>query len=179
MIILLDQDDVLADFEGHFREKWKEFYPQEMVVPKESRTGFDLEYDYPEHLHQKIREVWRQKGFFADLKPVPGGIEAAHKILELGHDVRICTVPLAFFDYCLREKYEWVKKHMGFHFTRRMILTKDKTLIRGNFLIDDKPEINGITIPEWEHIIFDRPYNRNQTGKRRLDWTNWRKVLGI
>ncbi|MDO8264840.1 MAG: 5'-3'-deoxyribonucleotidase, partial [Candidatus Parcubacteria bacterium] len=63
--------------------------------------------------------------------------------------------------------------------TKRIILSRDKTLIRGNFLIDDRPEIKGSSIPEWEHIIFDCSYNRNVTNKKRLTWENWREVLNI
>ncbi|MCT7149596.1 hypothetical protein M1196_23400, partial [Salmonella enterica subsp. enterica serovar Oranienburg] len=61
-----------------------------------------------------------------------------------------------------------------------MIITTDKTLVRGDILIDDKPVISG-ELPEystgtnharsWEHVIFDQSYNRHITNRRRiLDW---------
>ena len=61
----------------------------------------------------------------------------------------------------------------------RIILTRYKTLVVGDILIDDRPELTGIKSPTWEHVLFDQPYNKAVTGKRRLNWQNYQKVLGI
>jgi 5'-nucleotidase len=98
-------------------------------------------------------------------------------MLRLGHDVRFCTSHLFEYDYCVLEKYQWVEQHFGPEFVDRIILTRDKTLIRGNLLIDDKPQIIGIEKPTWEHILYDRPYNRDIPGKRCLTWCNWRDIV--
>ena len=90
------------------------------------------------------------------------------------------ATPLSLYAYCVLEKYQWVEKYLGYGFTKKLILTRDKTLVRGDMLIDDKPEITGIQKPVWEHIIYDFPYNRHITGNRRIvRWKNWRKILGI
>lgn len=82
------------------------------------------------------------------------------ELLALGMDVRICTSPLSQFENCVAEKYLWVEKHLGREATNRLILTKDKTLVHGNLLIDDKPLIQGAVKPRWKHVLFDAPYNR-------------------
>lgn len=41
----------------------------------------------------------------------------------------------------------------------RLIITSDKTKIRGDLLIDDKPYITGSEYPAWEHVLFTAPYN--------------------
>jgi len=41
----------------------------------------------------------------------------------------------------------------------RIVLAKDKTLVRGDVLIDDKPEVTGSLCPSWEHLVFEAPYN--------------------
>jgi 5'-nucleotidase len=58
-----------------------------------------------------------------------------------------------------------------------MIIAADKTLVRGDVLIDDRPYIKGDFTPSWEYILYDQPYNRKNTEFRRLDWSNWREVL--
>ncbi|WP_421446371.1 5' nucleotidase, NT5C type, partial [Agrobacterium tumefaciens] len=58
-----------------------------------------------------------------------------------------------------------------------MILTRDKTLVRGDLIIDDKPRIQGAVTPSWRHIVYDAPYNRQVTDAPRLTWQNWRSVL--
>lgn len=40
-------------------------------------------------------------------------------------------------------QYAWVEKHLGHDFLEQVILTRDKTLVTGDILIDDKPDILG------------------------------------
>lgn len=92
-------------------------------------------------------------------------------------DVRICTSPLRQFENCVAEKFLWVERHLGRAATERMVLTRDKTLVRGDLLIDDRPSINGAVPPSWRHIVYDAPYNRHVADRPRLTWANWRNVL--
>ena len=41
-------------------------------------------------------------------------------------------------------QYEWVENHLGKDWINRLILTRDKTMINGDVLIDDKINITGI-----------------------------------
>jgi len=179
MLILIDQDGPLADFEQGFINKWQSLFPGEFFIPLEERTTFYIRQQYPKNLIEKVDSVYSAPDFFRNLPPTKGAIEAINKLLSLGHDVRICTSPLSHYENCVLEKFEWVEKHFGRQFTKRMILTKDKTMVRGDLLIDDKPEINGVFKPVWEHIIFDRPYNKNKSEKRRLTWNNLEEILSI
>jgi hypothetical protein len=47
---------------------------------------------------------------------------------------------------------------LGAEFTKRVILTRDKTLVRGDVLVDDKPEIRGVVAPNWRDVLFDETY---------------------
>jgi 5'-nucleotidase len=179
MIILVDQDDTLADFDGHFLKRWRARYADEPFVPVEQRRSFYLRDDYPPQAREKLPTIYCRPGFFRNLPPVPGGVEAVQQMLALGYDVRICTAPIDQYENCVVEKFQWVEQHLGHDFTRRMIVTHDKTLVRGRYLIDDRPDVSGVLAPEWEHIIFDQPYNRHVSGKRRIHWSNWREVLGL
>jgi 5'-nucleotidase len=59
-----------------------------------------------------------------------------------------------------------------------VILTRDKTLVRGDILVDDKPTIAGLATPLWRHILFDQPYNRHFP-TLRLNWFTWREILHV
>ncbi len=179
MIILVDQDGPLADFQKGFLEKWRARFPNEFFVPLHQRKNFYVRDDYPENLCDKVENIYCEPGFYLNLQPVKGSVEAVNAMLELGHDVRICTSPLSRYENCVLEKYQWVEKYFGKDFTKRIILSKDKTIIQGHFLIDDKPIIKDAEKAEWEHIIYDCSYNRNVKGNRRLTWKNWRSVLSI
>ena len=68
--------------------------------------------------------------------------------------------PLSRCKNCIEEKYAWLEKYIGKDFTKRVILSKNKTPIGGDILIDDKSAITDLLNPTWEHIVFNRPWNR-------------------
>ena len=84
--------------------------------------------------------------------------------------MRICTAPVNEYRYCVGEKIAWVEKHLGADWAKRVILTKDKTLVRGDILIDDKSHITGSLKPMWTHRIYDAPHNRHINAPQRIVW---------
>jgi len=137
--------------------------------------------------------VMSQPGFFRDLPPMEGAIKAVEEMIERGFSVLICTSPLPSNPTCPQDKIEWVRKHLG-HIDFRdpgvkskrldaqdiIVMTRDKTFVAGDVLIDDKPLIQGCMRPTWEHIVFGAPYNALEKGDERLridDWTSWQAVL--
>ena len=179
MRILVDMDGVIADYDGEFLKRWRERYPNRYYVPFKERNTFYIIDSYPEELKPLAVEILLEPTFFRDMMPMDGAKEALFEMEQMGHEVFICSSPLSTYKNCVLEKYEWVEKVLGPDWVRRIILTKDKTLVKGDYLIDDKPDISGVeNSPNWEHILYDRPYNRN-VKKRRLTWENWKEVLGF
>ncbi len=176
MLILIDQDNVLADFERGFHDAWVASGHPHPALPLHERRSFYLRDDYPEQLRRQVEAIYTAPGFFRDLPPMAGAVEALTALQDSGYDLRICTSPLSSYRNCLSEKYEWVECHLGMDFVSRVIMTKDKTLVHGDILIDDKPEVTGVRTPDWRQIIFDQPYNRH-VGGVRMTWANWKSVL--
>jgi 5'-nucleotidase len=175
MTILVDQDGVIADFEAGFYDEWQRKFPHfEATRP---RMRFELSEVFPAEYHDDVGAIYRAPGFFAGLPPVQGAKEALEELLALGHDVRICTSPLKRNPACIAEKCEWIQRHFGPAFLDRMVVTKDKTVVHGDVLIDDRPEVHGVRTPSWEHVLYDRSYNADVVGKRRLTWLDWKEVL--
>jgi len=179
MIILIDMDDVLADFDGEFYNRWAKTHSDKPITPPHERNCFYIMDESPEDYRQYITEINTSPGFIRSLPLVDGGTKAVKQIAEMGHVIYICTSPLNNYYNCVKEKYEWIEEHLGFEWTKKLILTKDKTLIQGDILIDDKPEVKGVAKPVWEHIIFDKPYNRKTNHAKRMNWKNWREVLNL
>lgn len=176
--ILVDQDDVLADFSGEFVRLWTFAYAERHNFKLDEIKTFGIENNLPDHLKFLAELVYGRSHFFRDLPPVPGALTALREMLDLGYDVRICTAPLFKYDNCVREKYDWVDYHLGSEWTPRIVMTRDKTLVRGDYLIDDKPEITGSAIPEWQHVVFDRPHNQHVLGKPRImSWDKWKDII--
>jgi 5'-nucleotidase len=177
MIVLIDQDGPLAKFEEGFLRIWSAKHPDEVAIPLCERTQFYIKDDYPDSIKTKVSSIYEEPGFIANLDIVDGAKEAVLEMLAADIDVRFCTAPLSNYENCVGEKYIWIEKHFGRELTNRVIFSKDKTLIHGDFLIDDRPTVEGICKPEWKHIIFDAPYNKLQPGKRLHQWQDWRAVI--
>ena len=136
--------------------------------------------EYPEILKNKIESVLSEKGFFLDLPPMESGIYAVKEIMNNGSKVFICSSGIYRNKDSLGEKRLWIEKYLGEDLARNAIFIRDKTLIKGHFLIDDNPQIGlGVFNPEWQHVIFDQSFNRDIKNKLRIksDWSNWREVI--
>lgn len=176
MLVLVDQDGVLADFDAGVNAALAKRHPHLRIIEPASRRSFRLRDDYPGKYLEEIKEIQASPGFILGLAPMPGALDAMHDMLAAGHDVRICTAPLTRFTNCVGEKFQWVHDHLGPAWVQRVVLTMDKTLVRGDVLLDDCPEVIGALVPTWEHVVFDAPYNVASPG-RRLTWETWRHVL--
>lgn len=177
MRIIIDMDGVVANFEKGILDNYKDKNPDKPFIPLEDRTSFYVKEQYPTQFKPLIEEIYLSKGFYLNLEPIEGSLEALSELSERGHEIYICTSPLLSNPFCIQEKYDWVMTHLGKDWTKKIIVTKDKTLIHSDFLIDDKPYIKGIQEPTWEHILYSQPYNKQVNSKRRLTWQNWESII--
>ncbi len=176
-IILVDQDNVIADQFGLFHSRLKERMPNIYATYSGKDSHFQFEKNFAPEFAEDIWAIRREEGFFSALTPVAGAIDALKHISSLGHNVFIVTAPIRTL-HCASEKLEWINTNLGDEWVRRTIITRDKTLVRGDILIDDSPDVSGVCTPAWEHVFFDQPYNQGGA-KKRLTWQNYREVLGL
>ena len=148
--ILVDMDGVIADWGHAYGESLDMFGEDAANIPRhKDQRGFDLHAGRTDRERALIDAVMIEPGFYSRLRPIPGAKEALKGMVKAGHDVRIVTSPWVSNPTCASDKLNWVVKHYGSHWGPRVIITADKTLVRGDILIDDKPEIHGAAEPEW------------------------------
>lgn len=111
-------------------------------------------------------------GFFAGLEPISGAIEAVEALLASPcYDPYILTAPSVLNPLCYTEKRLWVEQHLGLDMTRKLIIALDKSLLRGDLLVDDFAEGRGQESFEGRLIHF---------GSANFpDWKAVRSELGI
>jgi len=195
-VILVDMDGVLVDWDRGFTERLKthprtqKLWADQQIIL--NRTHYEMEKslawagEAPKDengtidFNELVQDIYCEEGFFRNLPPMEGGPQALHAMLDKGFEVFICTAPPTISHHAAQEKWEWIRQHLGDAWLNRMILTTDKTPVRGDFLIDDKPRITGrFSVPLWRQVLFDAPYNREGVGSRPVlqKWSDWEKVV--
>lgn len=178
-VILVDQDGPLAGFEERFLELWQEKYPHYPAVKLEELKHFYTTLNYPKEIRDKVIEIQTAPGYIRSLPMKPGAREALNEMVVAGHDVRICTTVQLNYKNCVLEKFLWVEDNLGPEWVKKIIMTRDKTMVRGDFLIDDRPQIEGSMTPTWEHVVWDYSYNRHIEARRLSSWSEWQHVLEL
>ena len=176
--VLVDQDGVLAEWSGLFAQRIVEHFPDYIFPFLSSNDTWDMDSGLDEIGRGYVEQIKNLPGFYADLQPIAGAAEALREMVAEGHTVHICTSPWPTNPTCASDKLDWLEKYIGAGWAHRAVITSDKTLCRGDYLIDDRPDIVGAYTPEWEHIVFDAPYNQTVTDRRRMmDWSQWRNFI--
>lgn len=91
-----------------------------------------------------------QSGFFEKLEPIADSIESYFE-LKKKFNVFVLSSPSYHNPMSYTEKRLWIEKHLGFNECENLILSCDKTLLMGKYLIDDMKQ-TGVLLPSWEHI---------------------------
>lgn len=141
LVIYIDMDGVLCDYPGAFKA----------AIDQNPNISFPQS----------------QYGFFRNLAPLEGAIEAFHFLNSQSiFDVYILTAPSVKNPLCYTEKSEWVAHHLGSEMLNRLIISPNKGLSKGNYLIDDHETGRGqehfegtlihfgsIQFENWENVI--------------------------
>jgi len=111
-----------------------------------------------------------QRGFFENLVPIEGGIETV-KYLKQSKDYEpyILTAPSEHNPLSYTEKRIWIEKYLGFDFVERLIICSNKSLLKGDVLIDDHISGKGQENFEGQLIHFG--------SEEFLNWNMVQKVL--
>jgi len=127
-ILYFDMDNVLVDFPSAF--------------PKMDPKLFD-------EFKGKLDEI---PGIFSLMEPLEGALEA-HEILSTKFDTYLLSTAPWENSSAWADKNEWVKRYLGKSAYKRLILSHNKHLNIGDYLIDDRTA-NGTAQFTGEHIHF-------------------------
>lgn len=157
--VLVDMDGPLAAFDDLFFERcaangW------EVDCTLDHQTHRYATDHIPDQAHRAAaRRMVDTAGWFRDLRVVPGSREGLAELAAVAH-VWIVTKPLASNPTCACEKTWWVKTHLGSTWVDRLVIAPDKSIVRGDILLDDAPKLSWLPRAEWRPVIYPAPFNR-------------------
>ncbi|MEG0502673.1 MAG: hypothetical protein RR525_10670 [Cellulosilyticaceae bacterium] len=153
-VLLIDQDDVLAEYIKGVIEVFNEKY----------HTNYTIEdcicWDLVSIFGEKILELMHQPELFRNLQPVEEALEVFKRLYESNlFDMYIVT---AAHPSSVEAKYEWIRSYMPFFPQNHVIICAVKHMVKGDYLLDDGMH-NIIDFNEagGTSIIFDRPHNQH------------------
>ena len=190
----------LADRNGHEPMPMQEFKRRKQVVNEQSKrstektvkmkkrvyvdmdgvlvdfqSGLDLQ---PENIKKEYEGRFDEiPGLFAEMKPMPGAIEAMHTLQE-HFDLYILSTAPWKNPSAWSDKVKWVTRYLDDVFHKRMVITHCKNLCKGDYLIDDRgkngtSEFEGEWIPfgndqfpDWESVVQYLLKQNNYSDKR-------------
>lgn len=173
MRLLVDMDAVIAHWGAEYDRMLDTYGDAAASIPRTAdQRQWDLNHGRTFEEKVIIREIMNTPGFYRNLEPIEGAREALEAAVAAGHDVRIVSAPFVSNPTCASDKVDWIVRHYGADWAARVVLTGDKTVVHGDYLIDDKPVITGSMEPTWEHIVFgDYAYNQDADKWRIHVWT--------
>lgn len=166
-LVCFDLDGVAADLVSkwlaHYNRDWDDNLTPDDIV------AWNWDSLVKPECGKRIYHYLSRPGFFADLAPLPGAIEALRQLNEQAELVVLSASPQT----ALRDKWRWVEKHVPFLKRRNIILTYRKDLVRADLHIDDAPK--NLTRFAGIRALFDYRYNRNFHDAWRL--RGWQEFL--
>ncbi len=179
LTILVDLDGVVVDWSAQFDSDRAWYYPH---IKFDALEEFTTPTNLPQHHQDAIDWVKHRPGFYSEMLPIEGAIDGVMALMASGHDVWFCSTPETRNPTCASDKIAWVTQYLGAKAAQRVILTHDKTLVRGDLLIDDRPDVKGAMKPTWKQVLFTQPYNAKvgMLGHNYCDRAfSWADVPGV
>lgn len=151
-VVLFDMDDVITDCLGGIIDEWN----------RQKGTNFQRKdvnkWDIDACLGEGAHKIFFQKGFFENLKEKNESVKVITALIEsTRYDLYIATACQSVQE--IEEKIRWLEKHIPEFNLNRFIACREKHMIRGDIIIDDRIENLDGCRRYMDCLLYDMPHN--------------------
>lgn len=165
--IAIDMDEVLADPIDKFISLYQRDHGFNYTL--DQMHGKEFGELLPQELLPSLRVYLNQKGFFRDLKVIPGAVEVVKQLCDK-YDVFIVSAATEF-PLSLEDKQAWLAEHFPFISWTNIIFCGHK-IVDVDIMIDDRARNFNPKIGR--QLLFTSPHNVGLTEYERVD--TWEDV---
>ena len=180
--ILLDMDDVLADFIPEWLRRYNEDYGDSMTL--KDVASWDLHTLVKPECGLAVYDYFRDPGLYRNLEPKPDSQEVVNDLVKLGAEIVIVTDSPMGCSHGMEnwmgsnpadDKRAWLQEHFPMIPKDNVVITGKKWFVVGDILVDDKPDTIEIFQNMGRKIIaVDMPYNQQVEADLRAK--NWKDI---
>lgn len=171
-ILLIDQDDVLAEYIKGVTEAFNNKHKTNFTV--DDCVCWDLECVFG----KEILDIMHEPDLFRSLTPVPHAIEVFERLYRSGlFEMYIVT---AAHPSTVEAKCQWLTEYMPFFPHNRVIVCSAKYMVKGDFLLDDgMHNITAFDECGGTAVIFNKPHNIGVEGDydRINNWLEFEQYI--
>ena len=169
--LFLDMDDVMSHTGQAILDLYNHHFDTQHT--KESLASNNLWEEEIANKYLSIRYQLHKPGFFANLDVMDGAVEVV-KELNDKYDLYVASADMEFPN-SLKEKHEWLGQYFPFIHWKNMILCGDKSILKGDILIDDN--LKNLSVFDGQTLLFDAIHNQKTEGHQRVK--SWEEVAEV
>jgi 5'(3')-deoxyribonucleotidase len=163
--IAIDMDEVLADTIDKLVELYQERHQHQVVLT----NGMEIGQVLPPHLTSTVKPYLNERGFFRDLKVMPGSQQIVKTLMDR-YDVYIASAAMEF-KFSLEDKQNWLEEHFPFIPWTNIIFCGHK-ILDVDIMIDDR--IKNFVTFNGRKLLYSAPHNMLMDNFERVN--NWQEI---
>lgn len=166
--ILIDMDATICDLHSGWLDLINKELDLSLSINDITKWDFHIHLNLPESIYSLLD----RPNLFFDAKV----IDQADIYMPYIWNKYDCYIVSAasYSNDAVREKWRWLQKHFPFVDKTKVIFAKDKSVINGDYLIDDA--IHNIENFPNRTIMYSQPWNLSYKDNKMIRVSSWKEI---
>lgn len=166
MIIAIDIDDTIANLSDVWLSRYCHDYNDNLT--KKDITKWSVHKFVKPECGERIYDYLKDPTLYNFVEPIPYSLEAVNLLKRVARVIFVTAPTLEV----MGKKYYWLKEHGYIDSLDDYIETKEKYLIKYDYIIDDRYENISSSNDNW---LYNAPWNKKFNYPQRIK--SWKKFI--